>query len=172
MKRTVTLTDENGNSLGTADRMEAHTGKGALHKAFSVYVFNPDRTAMIIQKRSERKMLWPGIWANTCCSHPLEGEASSAAGERRLQEELGLRCTLIEGPSFVYRAIDPRGRGIEHEFVRILVGIAHEIVEIRPDPAEVADWKWIPLPALRTDMEMHPSTYAPWFHLGLKKITI
>lgn len=170
MRRTVTLTDKAGNRLGTVGMMEAHTGKGALHRAFSVYVFNPDRTAMIIQKRSDRKMLWPEIWANTCCSHPLEGEASSVAGERRLQEELGLRCPLIEGPSFIYRAIDPGGRGLEHEFVRILVGTAHETVEVHPDRAEVADWKWIPLPALRRDMERHPHKYAPWFHLGLKKI--
>lgn len=170
MQRTVILTNDTGEHLGTEDLFKAHTGEGSLHRAFSVYVFNPDRTAMIIQKRSERKMLWPLIWANTCCSHPLEGEASSAAGERRLMEELGFQCPLIEGASFVYRAIDPAGRGIEHEHVRILVGTAHETVHVEPDPKEVAEWRWIELPHLRTEMQQEPQKYAPWFHLGLKKI--
>ncbi len=170
MQRTVILTNEAGEHLGTEDLLKAHTGEGTLHRAFSVYVFNPSNTAMIIQKRSSKKMLWPEIWANTCCSHPLEGEASSAAGERRLQEELGFRCPLTEGASFVYRAIDPAGQGIEHEHVRILVGTAKETISIQPDPDEVAEWKWMQLIALKTDMQRNPTTYAPWFHLGLKKI--
>ncbi len=171
MKRTVTLTDESGNAIGSADILEAHTGEGALHRAFSVYVFDPKREIILIQKRSAEKMLWPMIWANTCCSHPFENESAVDAGRRRLGEELGFTCDLTEGSAFVYRAIEPDGRGIEHEHVTILTGIADPDIALAPNPKEVSEWKWIALAELAEDMKAHPLSYAPWFHLGLKHIS-
>ena len=170
MNRTVTLTDVDGTSLGQADLMEAHTGEGKLHQAFSVYVFDTERTHLLIQRRSEKKMLWPLFWANTCCSHPFENESPTHAGERRLREELGFTLVLHTGPSFTYRAVDPAGRGVEHEHVTLLIGITEKNVIVRPDPNEVDEWRWIELEALDADMQDHPDLYAPWFHLGLKHL--
>ncbi len=169
MLRTVIATDEYGNDLGDVGLLAAHTGTGTLHRAFSVYVFNPERTKMIIQKRSDKKMLWPLIWANTCCSHPMRGETAGEAGERRLKEELGFSVPLQEGTSFVYRAVDPSGKGLEHEYDTILTGIASENIVLEPNPDEVSEWKWIDLQSLQIDMQEHKDFYAPWFHLGLSK---
>ena len=169
MLRTVIATDEYGNDLGDVGLLAAHTGTGTLHRAFSVYVFNPERTKMIIQKRSDKKMLWPLIWANTCCSHPMRGEAAGEAGERRLKEELGFTVPLREGTSFVYRAVDPSGKGLEHEYDTILIGSAPEDLILKPNPDEVSEWTWIDLPSLQADMEAKKDSYAPWFHLGLSK---
>jgi isopentenyl-diphosphate delta-isomerase len=165
---TVILTDENGNPEGIADILDAHSGEGQLHKAFSVYVFSPGRKHLLIQRRSAKKMLWPLVWANTCCSHPRENETSLQAGQRRTEEEMGFRCTLTEGPSFVYRAVDPAGRGVEHEHVTTLIGEASPAVHANTD--EVADWKWIDVATLRQEMTALPEQFAPWFHLGLAKI--
>jgi isopentenyl-diphosphate delta-isomerase len=170
MARTVTLVDTAGSPTGIADLLDAHTGKGKLHKAFSVYVFNPKKTAMLIQQRSTKKMLWPLIWANTCCSHPYEHEEPQAAGERRLQEELGFSCKLRMGSSFVYRAEDPAGKGVEHEHVTILLGEAKESIPLTPDLDEVAAWKWKKIDELQREFEQNPEMYTPWFKLGLKKI--
>ena len=170
MNRTVTLTDQSGAAIGTADLLAAHTGEGLLHKAFSVYVFNAKKTAMLIQRRSDKKMLWPLFWANTCCSHPLEDETPVAAGERRLQQELGVTTQLTEGQSFVYRALDPAGRGVEHEHVTILLGTLDEKTPMMPNADEVSACRWIDLDALRSDMQEHPEVYAPWFHIGLANI--
>ena len=170
MTRTVTLTDTTGKSLGQADLMEAHTGEGKLHRAFSVYVFDKERKHLLIQRRSSTKMLWPLFWANTCCSHPFENESPRTAGERRLQEEMGFTVELHEGPAFTYCALDPAGRGIEHEYVTILVGLVDPQIAVHPDPKEVDEWKWIELPALETDLKEHPDLYTPWFHIGLKKL--
>src|SRR5262245_46130599 len=115
-RRTVTLCDASGRPLSTADILSAHTGEGLLHLAFSVYVFNPARQALLIQQRSRHKMLWPLVWANTCCSHPREGEGPVEAAGRRLREEMGFTCELTLGSAFVYRAVDPNNRGVEHEF--------------------------------------------------------
>ena len=163
--RQVILCDESGRPTGTADLVAAHTGAGRLHLAFSVYVFSPDRRSILVQQRAPGKMLWPLAWANTCCSHPRAGEAPVDAGRRRLMEEMGVACDLAVGPAFVYRAKDPAGRGVEHEYDVLLVGTTDEVP--RPDPVEVAAWEWVELGALRRDMRDRPDRYAPWFHQGL-----
>ncbi len=170
MARTVILVDEDNKPLGTEELIKAHTGQGQLHRAFSVYVFRNNRTELLIQQRSMKKMLWPGIWANTCCSHPLEGESPVEAGTRRLREEFGFTVALTEGPNFVYRAEDPKGRGVEHEYDILLTGDADATVKPNPDPNEIADWKWVAVDDLMTDMKTNPLLYAPWFHLGLPMI--
>lgn len=170
MSRTVTLVDENGTRLGEEDLLKAHTGMGSLHLAFSVYVFDPSKKKILIQRRSQEKMLWPTIWANTCCSHPFAGESPSEAGERRMLEELGVRTPLTEGPRFVYRADDPWGTGVEHEYVTILIGTLDQSTHLRPDPMEVAEAKWVNIDELQSDMTNEPHLYAPWFHIGLRKV--
>jgi isopentenyl-diphosphate delta-isomerase len=163
--RQVILCDESGQPQGNCDLLAAHTGAGRLHLAFSVYLFSPDRRSLLIQQRSAAKMLWPLVWANTCCSHPREGEAPLAAGRRRLGEELGIDAELTLGPAFVYRAEDPAGRGVEHEYDVILRGtFAGEPV---PNPAEVAAWRWVDVERLRAEMCERPAHFAPWLHKGL-----
>ncbi|MBI3619438.1 isopentenyl-diphosphate Delta-isomerase [Candidatus Peregrinibacteria bacterium] len=170
MPRTVTLTDESGTAIGTADLIVAHTGKGSLHRAFSVYIFSEDDTKILIQQRSGEKMLWPGIWANTCCSHPFENEEAVTAGKRRLTEELGIDVPLEIHSTFVYRAEDPAKRGVEHEHVAILLGRAPETIPLKPDPKEVAAVRWITLVELEQEMTKNPDQFAPWFHRGLAQI--
>lgn len=150
--------------------VHAHTGEGTLHLAFSVYVFTPDHKKFLMQKRAKEKMLFAGFWANTCCSHPFPHETPEQAGERRLKEELGIECTLQQGASFVYRAEDPHGKGVEHEHVTMLIGTIDETKKITPDPKEVEEWKWVEIDQLEKEMMEHPTKYAPWFHLGLKKV--
>jgi isopentenyl-diphosphate Delta-isomerase len=40
---------------------------------------------------------------------------------------------------------------------------------VSPDPAEVADWKWIPLATLMHDLERHPEHYTIWFRHYLRE---
>ena len=166
--RQVVLCDAAGRPTGAADILAAHSGEGQLHLAFSVFIFSPDRHSLLIQQRSRHKMLWPLAWANTCCSHPRPGEDAVEAGRRRLREEMGIDCELTAGPAFVYRAEDPQGRGVEHEYDVILLGTY--VGDPNPDPAEVAAWRWVTLDELRVEMRSLPGDFAPWFHLGLAKI--
>ena len=117
-------------------------------------------------------MLWPIIWANTCCSHHVDDETPSDAGMRRLKEEMGFTCMLTEGSSFVYREEDPSHNGVEHEHVTILIGDVGDVEDVRvvPDPDEVAEYEWVNIEALLLGMKKDPHEYAPWFHLGLQKI--
>lgn len=170
MKRTVTLVDEQNHPLGEAEIIAAHTNGGQLHRAISVYVFNPEKSMLLIQQRSKGKMLFAGIWANTCCSHPFENETAVQAGTRRLKEEMGIDCTLAEAGGFVYRAEDPHGHGTEHEYDILLTGTRDPKAAVLPDPKEVAAWKWVTLNDLRAAIEKDPDAYAPWLKIGLPKL--
>lgn len=163
----VLLTTEDGTEMGTAEREVAHATPGMLHRAFSVFVFRRGRQELLIQQRSKDKALFPLIWANTCCSHLREGEVLPDVAQARLHQELGFTCPLKAGPSFVYRADDPAGRGTEYEYDTILTGNIQGNPPLKPDPMEVATAKWIATEELAKDMHTHPLLYAPWFHLAL-----
>lgn len=164
------LVDERNRPVGTATWEEAHASPGKLHRAFSAYVFRNHGDEILIQKRSAKKPLWSGIWANTCCSHPREGEEITEIAPRRLQEEFGFTCPLTPHSSFIYHAQDPKGNGAEFEHVTMLRGDVDD-VSVQPNPDEVGDWKWMRVADVKTDMEKNPDAYAPWFHIGLRNMT-
>jgi len=158
----VILCDEDGTPGGTMELMAAHSGNGVLHRAFSVFVFRKDGDEMLLQQRSGKKPLFPLAWANTCCSHPQQGEDIVKAAEKRLQEEMGFTCPLKVAGSFVYQALDP-GRGAEHEHDTVLIGIIGNDVPVTPDPREVEDWRWVCLMDLQQELDEEPEKFAPWF---------
>lgn len=166
MVPSVILTNEKGEEIGHAESSDAHVGAGLLHRAFSIYVFRGRGEELLLQRRAEGKRLFPGLWTNTCCSHPLPNESMEEAGMRRLREEMGFSCPLQKAGSFVYRAEDPHGRGTEHEHDTMLVGLVDD-ADVSPAPAEVNDWRWIHLEDLAEELATHPDLFTPWFAQGL-----
>ncbi|NOS66930.1 MAG: isopentenyl-diphosphate Delta-isomerase [Candidatus Peribacteraceae bacterium] len=171
MAAPLILVDKANAPLGTVSWEEAHAfPEGKLHRAFSIYVFRENGTELLIQKRSDRK-LFAGLWANSCCSHPREGEEDIlAVAKRRLQEELGFTCPLTVHSTFTYQAQDPSGKGAENEHVTIFRGDLDHNVTVMPNPDEVAQWKWMNVTELMTDMDENADLYAPWFHIGMRKV--
>ena len=169
MTTRLILVDKENRARGTATREEAHASPGLLHRAFSIYIFRKMTRELLIQKRNDRK-LFGGLWANTCCSHPRDGEEILTVAPRRLQEELGFACSLSVVGSFVYQAEDPAGKGSEHEHVTILRGDVEDDLSIHANPDEVAEWKWMSVKELHAEMKNNPDDYAPWFHTGIEII--
>ena len=64
--------DENDNEIGFIEKLDAHI-KGVLHRAISVFIFN-DNKELLLQKRFSGKYHSPGLWTNTCCTHPNKNE--------------------------------------------------------------------------------------------------
>ncbi len=156
----VILVDEQDNQIGLMPKMEAHE-KAILHRAFSVFIFN-NKNELMLQQRALHKYHSPGLWTNTCCSHQREGEDNITAGTRRLQEEMGFVVPLKETTSFIYKA--PFDNGLtEHELDHILVGSYDGKPIINQD--EVAAWKWMPVEAVKNDIEEHPEVYTAWFKI-------
>lgn len=161
----VILVDERDRPLATAPKLEAHR-EGLLHRAFSALVLN-DAGEILLQQRAANKYHSPELWSNTCCSHPRPGESILDAASRRLGEEMGFLCPLHHLTTFTYRA--PVGSGlVEHELDHVLVGRWNG--EPRPDPAEVADWDWVPLPDVRRQVLDHPDRFTVWFRLLLDRL--
>ena len=102
MNEMVILVDDNDNQLGLMEKIEAHE-KAVLHRAFSVFIFN-DNNELLLQKRALSKYHSPGLWTNTCCSHPRDGESVINAGIRRLNEEMGFETEFNTLLSFIYQS--------------------------------------------------------------------
>ena len=160
MEEQVILVNEKDEPIGLMGKMEAHE-KGLLHRAFSVFVFK-SKQEVLLQQRAACKYHSPNLWTNTCCSHPRAGETNQQAGERRLQEEMGLQVPLREVFSFIYKA--PFDNGLtEHEYDHVLVGYSDAQPQINPE--EVASWKWLSLEAIKEDILQAPERYTAWFKI-------
>ena len=156
----VVLVNKNDKKIGLMPKMEAHK-KGALHRAFSVFIFN-NKNELMIQKRNINKYHSPGLWANTCCSHQKDGESNISAGKRRLLEEMGFCVELNEIGSFIYNVGVDNGL-IEHELDYILVGKYNGNVKINSD--EVDNWKWMSLDNIKDDVRKRSKNYTEWFKI-------
>ncbi|MBI3336383.1 isopentenyl-diphosphate Delta-isomerase [Candidatus Peregrinibacteria bacterium] len=159
----VTLVNENGKIIGTADRESAHSGKGKLHRAFSIFIFK--KNDVLLQKRAPHK-LFGSLWTNTCCSHPRPNETAIDAALRRLKEEFGFDCPLTECGSFIYRAHDKKGT--EYEYDIVFVGEISDRTPVTPDTNEIAEWKWMNIEELKDDLKNNPEKYSPWLPQALK----
>ena len=153
---------ERDQPLGPLDEATCHRGEGVLHRALSVYLFD-HRGCPLLQKRSNRKPLWPRYWSNSCCSHPRWGEDTAEAAHRRVGEELGISVPLQYFFAFQYQAQFSK-QGAEHEFCHVFAGVAESIPE--PDPLEVEDWAFVDPVRLDDELERRPDTYTPWLHLA------
>ena len=163
MEEHVILVDEHDNQLGLMPKMEAHE-KAVLHRAFSVFIFNSDGDLML-QQRAAHKYHSPLLWTNTCCSHQRDGETNIEAGKRRLVEEMGFSTELKEVFSFIYKA--PFDNGLtEHEFDHVMTGFYEMDPVINKE--EVEAWKWMPVEAVKSNIESNPEIYTAWFKIIFK----
>ena len=163
----VILVDEQDNQIGTEEKMKAHID-AKLHRAFSIYIFN-SKHQLLIQQRALGKYHCPGIWANTCCSHPRPGETIDQAAHRRLQEEMGFNTTMKKETAFIYKIKFDNGL-TEHEYLYVLTGKADITPTINKEEAN--DFKWISMEELKKDMKEHPDKYAYWFKVTIEKLLL
>jgi isopentenyl-diphosphate delta-isomerase len=158
----VELVDRAGAPVGSTTVEEAHHAPGRLHRAFSVFLRDPDGR-VLLQQRSEVKTRFPLRWANSCCGHPVPGEAVTVAAARRLAEELGVDdVPLTEVGVYTYFAEDPATGRVEHEYDHVLVGEVPAEQTLSPDPDEVADYRWVAVTDLLSDVKRDSRSYAPW----------
>ena len=148
--------------------------RGILHRAFSVLIFD-NRNRLLIQKRSDDKITFPGYWANSCCSHPLfdygelesgivEGVAKAAI--RKMPQELGIDTSNMK-PSdfnligrFEYKAKAESG-WVEHEIDYVIA--THFKVDLNLNSNEVSEIKWLSKEDLTIFCNENPEIIAPWF---------
>lgn len=151
-------------TLTPVEKLDAHR-RGLPHKAISVFVMRGAQT--LIQQRALTKYHTPGLWANACCTHPNWEEPPLTCALRRLQEELGITgLDLVHRGQVAYRA-DVGGGLIENEQVEIYTAEAGSDLRVTPNPAEVAEAKWITLTDLTDQIALHPARFTPWLRIYL-----
>ena len=165
MQERVILVDENDNQTGTEEKIAAHE-KALLHRAFSIFVFN-NKGELLLQKRAGTKYHCGGLWTNTVCSHPRDGESLNHAAHRRLGEEMGFDCEVLEIFEFVYKKKFDNGLS-EHEYDHVFIGKFDG--QPIPNPVEVEDIKWMSINEIKEDIEKNPENYTYWFKIAIKKI--
>lgn len=157
MQDELILVDIFDRQVGTASKAECHR-LGLLHRAFSVFLYWDGKLA--IQQRAADKYHSGGLWSNSCCSHPRNGEALADAVNRRLYEELGVFCKCEELFSFVYHHRFQADL-FEYEYDHVYIGEYNGNIEL--NPAEAMDLKWIPYEELAEDLVSNPEKYSVWF---------
>jgi isopentenyl-diphosphate delta-isomerase len=156
----VILVDEQDAPLGLMEKLMAHE-QGALHRAISVLIFNK-RQELLLQRRALEKYHSPGLWTNSCCTHPRDGEDIAKAGERRLMEEMGMSVPLRPLFHFTYRAEFENGL-IEHELDHVLVGRSNELPLINRE--EAMDFEYMSLGSIKAEIKSKPEQFTPWFRI-------
>ncbi|MCX2744027.1 isopentenyl-diphosphate Delta-isomerase [Mangrovivirga sp. M17] len=156
------LVNNNDEVIGYEEKLPVHE-KGLLHRAFSIFVIN-SKNELLIQQRALHKYHSAGLWANTCCSHPIKGENQEATVHRRLREEMGFDCEVTKVFEFIYKT--EFGNGLtEYEYDHVYLGKYDK--DPKPNQEEVADFRWIPLNEIKDEMNNEPEKFAYWTRFAI-----
>jgi len=158
----VTLVDQDNNVLGKEDVFSAHLGNARRHRAISVFLFN-NNGELLLQQRSNKKMLAELLWANTCCANVAFGESFEQCAHRRLEQELGItRVALKELFTFEYHE-KINNQFSEWEIDKIFVGFFND--SALPNPNEVNDIRWIKPEKLLAEIQEQPEQFSVWIKI-------
>ena len=165
----VILVNEQDVPVGEMEKQEAHE-KGLLHRAFSVFIFNT-KNEMLLQKRALTKYHSPGLWTNTCCSHPRPNETTLDAAKRRLEEEMGLKVELEHKGHILYKT-DHVSAGfenglIEHEYDHLFFGYTDQAPKI--NITEVDSFEWLSIDEIKRRISEKPEVFTHWFKIVIEK---
>lgn len=170
-EQNVIAVDADDSEEGIVNRLEAHTGEGIRHRAFTALVFDR-RGRILLAQRSPDKRLWDTYWDGTVASHPREGQSQEAATERRLEEELGVAPDQYDDlrvtDKFEYRRYYPN-EGLEWEVCSVLK-LTLDDTSLDTDEDEVAGLLW----ADYEHLHEHPKWYrqlrlCPWFEIAMRR---
>ncbi len=179
------LVNTNDQVVGSVAKIDAHLKimqNKYPHRAFSVFLFN-QKNELLLQQRSDKKITFPGLWSNTCCSHPLYNEREinevenmgiKLAAIRRMKEELGLN-TEIENYSLYQKMLYRAESGHmfeEFELDYILLSkFDFNIHEIKKNlnKNEVSDVRLIEQNELIQEVNNNKLRVTPWLNMILEK---
>lgn len=169
MEELIVLLDENLKPVGTAPKLASHHANTPLHLAFSCYLFNPDGQFLLTQRAASKKV-WPGVWTNSFCGHPLPGESLEDAIQRRAAFELGITQTSVLLkilPDYCYKT-PPYNGIIENEYCPVFLAVTRQEPTLNAD--EVDSYRWVDIAQLKNDIHRSPKMYSYWLKDQLPRL--
>lgn len=162
MEEQIVLVDEAGKEIGTAPKLASHHDATPLHRGFSCYLFNT-KGQFLLSQRALVKKVWPSVWTNSVCGHPMPNETNEQAVLRRLSFELGIReVSNLVCVDSNYRYTTPPYNGIiENEICPVFVAITNQ--QAIPNPLEVEAYRWIDWTDIDTLIAEQPDNLSYWF---------
>ena len=184
------LVDENDNNIGSISKLNGHliiNKNKNPHRAFSIFLFD-SKNRLLIQKRAKKKITFPLLWTNTCCSHPLNKENQNTPDKitnalvERLNYELGIKTEnniykLID--KILYRA--PSNElyeefELDYLFMAKLDGDSDDNNYIYGkknlkniiNKDEIDDIKFDTIENILNEIQIHPDQFTPWFKILIK----
>jgi isopentenyl-diphosphate delta-isomerase len=164
----ITVVDKNGMYLGKEEKEKCHQGKGILHSAFLVMIFN-EKFELMLAKRSRKKSLWPDFWDGTVASHYHSEINQEKTIKDRILHEIGVCCDHIR---FVFKfryQVEFRDIGSENEICDVFVAKDIRSDDISPNKLEISEFKFLDIPELRDEIQENSKKYTPWFLIALEK---
>ena len=152
MEELVLCLDSDDNVIDSSSKFTTHHGEGILHRAFSVLIFDSEGR-LLVQQRSSDKITFPAVWANSCCSHPLDIDGENTdpiegvkeAARRKLDQELGIPRTITDDWKFHHIGrFEYKCRWdsdwVEHEIDHVLIVEADCEVDFNRNEIQSVDW--------------------------------
>jgi isopentenyl-diphosphate delta-isomerase len=170
-RQEVIAVDPDDNEEGLVNRLDAHTGEGVRHRAFTALLFD-ENDRILLAQRAANKRLWDTHWDGTVASHPVQGQTQVEATEERLEEELGIDPSqyrdLRVTDRFEYKRYYENA-GLEWEVCAVLQATLHD-TSLEPNPEEVDGLMWVPYERLRENPEYYRQLrLCPWFEIAMRR---
>ncbi len=170
-RQDVVAVDPDDNEEDVVNRLDAHTGDGIRHRAFTALVFDPEDRILLAQ-RAHNKRLWDTYWDGTVASHPDHGQSQEDATRQRLEEELGVTPDQYDDlrvtDKFEYKRYYPN-EGVEWEVCSVLK-LTLDDTSVAPDENEIEGMLWVDYEHIHD----HPRWYrqlrlCPWFEIAMRR---
>lgn len=152
--------DENDQELGSVPRYIAHADKNIIHRAVGIIILN-DRDEMLMQKRSQKKDMDPGVWSYGVGGHVTYGQSYLDAAIREIEEEMGIKCNRLKELTKLLIRMDH-----ETEYNALFEAVIPSSTIINPDKTEIDSIDWVHKHRLSDFFILHKPH--PWTVVSLK----
>lgn len=157
MAEKIQIVDESDTPIKVATRDEAYAN-GWYYRLVRI-ILEDENGRLLLQKRSEQKKLYPGLWTDAASGHVDEGDTYETAAERELEEELGVNTELEWVGKFLVEHAD--GMKDIKQFNGVFRGKITADTPLTPQTDEVSDTRWMTVDELKQEILQYSDNFTP-----------